>query len=155
MAPWHFKSFFRQPGLAQAIDDNRQSRYRLRKKFDRELRIETTRLRQSELRLGVIPFRSLGTRQKGVSIIGRVPRYDGTLKLLDCRVEPIGIRQRERLNASRKTGLVSTVSARALNVAIRSSLSGLFHHHGTGPQRMATSWRSAVTTSTGSVGQTL
>ena len=32
-----------------------------------------------------------------------------------------------RLNASRKTGLVSTVSARALNVAMRSSLSGLLN----------------------------
>ena len=59
------KSFFRQPGLAQAIDNNRQSRCRLRKKFDCELRIETTRLRQSEFRLGVIPIRGLSTRQKG------------------------------------------------------------------------------------------
>src|SRR6516162_6308082 len=40
------------------------------------------------------------------------------------------MRHLERLNASRKTGFVSTVSARALNVAIRNSLSGLLHHQG-------------------------
>jgi hypothetical protein len=88
MVPWNFKSFFRKPSLAQAIDNNRHSWYPLRKKFDRELRIETTRYRQSEFRLGVITFHGLSTRQKGVGIIGRVSRYDGTLKLLDCRVEP-------------------------------------------------------------------
>jgi hypothetical protein len=81
-------SFFREPGLAQAIDNNRQSRYRLHKKFDRELRIGTTRLRQSEFRLGVVPLRGLSTRQKGVGIIGRVSQYDGMLKLLDSRVKP-------------------------------------------------------------------
>ena len=83
-----FKSFFRQPRFAQAIDNDRQGRHRLSKKFDCELRIETTRLCQSRLRLGVLPFRGVSTRQKGVSKIGWVSRYDGTLKLLDCRVKP-------------------------------------------------------------------
>jgi hypothetical protein len=63
-----------------------------------------------------------------------------------------------RLNASRKNGFVSIVSARALKVAARSSLIGFDHHRGTKPQRIDTSSRlpSAVTiVSTGSVGQTL
>jgi hypothetical protein len=46
------------------------------------------------------------------------------------------IKQRERLNASRNIGFVSTVSARASNIAIRSSLSGFFHYEGTSPQRV-------------------
>ena len=58
------------------------------KPFDCELRIETARLRQSEFRLGVVPFRGLGSRQNGVGNIGRVSRVDGTLKLLDRRVKP-------------------------------------------------------------------
>jgi hypothetical protein len=44
------------------------------------------------------------------------------------------------LDASRKNGLASTVSARALNVAARNSLSGLLHH-GTSPQRIRTELR--------------
>ena len=83
------RSFFRKPGLAQAIDNNRWDWRRLRQKpFDRELRIETTRLCQSQFRLGVVPFRGLSSRQKGVGKIGRVSRVDGTLKLLDRRVKP-------------------------------------------------------------------
>ena len=63
-----------------------------------------------------------------------------------------------RLNASRKNGLVSTVSTRALNVAIFTSLMVLLHQRGTRPQRMGTSSRLpsvATIVSTGSVGQTL
>jgi hypothetical protein len=48
-----FRSFF----LPQAIDNNRQRRHCLRKKFDRELRIETTRLCQRRCRLGVVAQR--------------------------------------------------------------------------------------------------
>ena len=44
------------------------------------------------------------------------------------------MRQRVRLKASRKNGLVVTVSARALNVASFISFSGLLHHLGTKPQ---------------------
>jgi hypothetical protein len=63
-----------------------------------------------------------------------------------------------RLNASRKNGLVSTVSARALNVAAFNSLIGFDHHRGTKPHRIRAKSRSpsrSVTTSIGSVGQTL
>jgi hypothetical protein len=49
-----------------------------------------------------------------------------------------GIRHLLLLNASRNIGLVATVSARALNVASLISLSGLFHHPGTRPQRIGT-----------------
>ena len=61
--PWHFKSFFRKPGLAQAIDNDRWGRRLGQKPFDCELRVETTRLRQSQFRLGVVPFRGLSSRQ--------------------------------------------------------------------------------------------
>jgi hypothetical protein len=67
-------------------------------------------------------------------------------------------RQRLRLKASRKNGLVSAVSARAFKVAALSSLSGFDHHHGTRPQRIRTKSRlpsCSITTSTGSVGQIL
>src|SRR5579859_83560 len=74
--------FFRKPGLAQAIDNDRRSRHHLGKKFDRDLRIETTRLCQSRFRLGVVPLRSLSSRQKRVGKIGGVSRDDGTLKSL-------------------------------------------------------------------------
>ena len=66
--------------------------------------------------------------------------------------------RRVRLNASRKNGFVSTVSARALNVAILASLSDLLHHRGISAQRVRTKSRlpsCSVTTSTGSVGQML
>jgi hypothetical protein len=49
-------------------------------------------------------------------------------------------------------------STGALNVAIRIAFSGLFHQYGMMPQRMGTSarWSSPrMTTSTGSIGQTL
>jgi hypothetical protein len=39
------RSFFRQSGLAQAIDNDRWGRRLCRKPFDCELRVETTRLR--------------------------------------------------------------------------------------------------------------
>ena len=68
------------------------------------------------------------------------------------------MRQRVRLNASRKNGFVSIVSALALKVAIFASLIVLLHQRGIRPQRIGTSSRlpsTAVTTSTGSVGQTL
>src|SRR5271166_5560931 len=51
------------------------------------------------------------------------------------------MRHRVRLNASRKNGLVSTVSARALNVAIFTSFSDLPHQRGTRPHRIGTSSR--------------
>ena len=60
----------------------------LRKPFDRELRIETTRLRQSEFRLGVVPLRGLSSRQKGVGKIGPVPCVNCSLKLRNRRVKP-------------------------------------------------------------------
>ncbi len=40
----------------------------------------------------------------------------------------INVRQRVRLNASLKNGLLSTISARALNVEAHSSLNGFDHH---------------------------
>ena len=82
------RSFFRKPGLAQAIDNNGWGRRLCRKPFDCELRVETTRLRQSQFRLGVVHFRGLSSSQKGVGKIGRVSRGNGTLKLLDRRVKP-------------------------------------------------------------------
>jgi hypothetical protein len=81
-------SFFRQPGLAQAIDNDRWWWQLGQNPFDCELRKETARLRQSEFRLDVVPFRGLSSRQKGVGNLGRVSRVDGTLKLLDRRVKP-------------------------------------------------------------------
>ena len=60
-----------------------------------------------------------------------------------------------RLKASRKNGFVSTVSARALNVAARNSFTGFGHHQGTRPQRIRTRSRlpsRSVTRSIGSVG---
>ena len=51
------------------------------------------------------------------------------------------MRQRVRLKASRKNGFVSTVSARALNVAIFTSLIALLHQRGTRPQRIDTNSR--------------
>ena len=47
------------------------------------------------------------------------------------------MRQHFCLNASRKNGLVATVSARVLNAACFISLSGLFHQLGIRPQRIA------------------
>jgi hypothetical protein len=41
----HKRSFFRKPGLAQAIDNDRWGRILGQKPFDCELRVETTRLR--------------------------------------------------------------------------------------------------------------
>jgi hypothetical protein len=56
-------SFFGKPSLAQAIDDHWWDwGPGLQEPFDGELRIETTRLRQSEFRLGVVPRRSLSSR---------------------------------------------------------------------------------------------
>jgi hypothetical protein len=49
-----------------------------------------------------------------------------------------GMTLRRDLNAERKIGFSTTVSARALNVE-GSSLSGFFHHDGTSPQRIGTS----------------
>jgi hypothetical protein len=51
------------------------------------------------------------------------------------------MRQRVRLNAVRNIGFSATVSARALNVASFSSLSGFDHHDGIKPQRIGTSVR--------------
>ena len=68
------------------------------------------------------------------------------------------MRQRVRLNRSRKNGLVATVSARALNVASFISFSGLVHQLGTRPHRMGTRLRSSCSktiVSMVSVGQTL
>ena len=51
------RSFFRKPGLAQAIDNGRWGRRRFgHKPFDRELRIETARLRQSGFASMSFPF---------------------------------------------------------------------------------------------------
>src|SRR6202012_2424013 len=64
----------------------------------------------------------------------RAVKYHGCLpSAVSCHSEcpHIGIRQRRRLNGSRKKGLVVTVSTRALKVASRSSLSGLLHQNGT------------------------
>jgi hypothetical protein len=52
-----------------------------------------------------------------------------------------GIRHRRFLNGSRKNGFVVTVSTRALKVARRNSLSGLFHQYGISPQRICTGSR--------------
>ncbi len=57
-----------------------------------------------------------------------------------------------------RTGMVVTVSTRALKVASRKSFSGFDHQNGTRPQRIRRSSRApsfATTTSAGSVGQTL
>jgi hypothetical protein len=60
----------------------------LRKPFDRELRIETARLRQSEFRLGVVPLRGLSPRQKDVGKVGPVSCVNPSLKLSNRRVKP-------------------------------------------------------------------
>ena len=62
--PWHFKSFFRKPGLAQAIDNDRWGRRLRQKPFDRELRIETTRLRQSSFASASFPFAASAPAKK-------------------------------------------------------------------------------------------
>ena len=49
--PRHFKSFFRKPGLAQAVDNDRWGRRLCQKKSYSELRKETTRLRQGRFRV--------------------------------------------------------------------------------------------------------
>ena len=69
------------------------------------------------------------------------------------------MRQRVRLNASRKNGFVVTVSTRALKVdSLIKSLSGLDHQRGIGTQRIGSrirvSWND-VTTLTVSVAQTV
>src|SRR4029077_1795226 len=82
-------SFFRKPGLAQAIDDHwRGWGPVVQEPFGREWRMETTRLCQGRMRLGVVPLRGLSSRQHGVGKIGRESRGNGTLKLLDGRVKP-------------------------------------------------------------------
>ena len=58
------------------------------KPFDRELRIETARLRQSEFCLGVVPLRSLSSRQKDVGKIGPEPCINSSLILRNRRVKP-------------------------------------------------------------------
>lgn len=66
-----------------------------------------------------------------------------------------GITARRRLNASRNIGFVSTVSARALNVA-GTFFSGCFHQNGTRPHRTCSSanpFSPLVMVHTGSVGQ--
>jgi hypothetical protein len=68
------------------------------------------------------------------------------------------MRQRFDLKAERKIGLSETVSARALKVAIRISLSGFGHQFGIRPQRMRSNVRPCspeTTASTVVVGQTL
>ena len=83
------RSFFRQPGLAQAVDNDRWWLASFSAEpFDRELRIETTRLRQSEFRLGVVPLRGLSSGQNGVGNIGPVSCVNCSLKFLDRRVKP-------------------------------------------------------------------
>jgi hypothetical protein len=52
------------------------------------LRIETARLRQSEFCLGVVPLRSLSSRQKGVGKIGPEPCINSSLILRNRRVKP-------------------------------------------------------------------
>jgi len=44
----------------------------LQEPFDRELRVDTTRLRHGEFRLSVVPLRGLSCRQKGVGNVGPV-----------------------------------------------------------------------------------
>ena len=60
----------------------------MRKKFDRELGSETTRLCQSRFRLGVVPLRGLSSRQKGVGNKDPVPRVNRSLKLRNRHVKP-------------------------------------------------------------------
>jgi hypothetical protein len=62
------RSFFRKAGLAQAIDNDRWGRRLGQKPFDCELRVETTRLRLSQFRLGVVPLRGLSSRQSAYVI---------------------------------------------------------------------------------------
>ena len=80
--------FFRQPCLAQALNDHWRDWPVLQEPFDRELRVEATRLRHGEFRLGVVPLRGLSSRQKGVGKKGPVPRVNCSLKLLNRRVKP-------------------------------------------------------------------
>ncbi len=56
------------------------------KPFDRELWIETARLRQCEFCLGVVPLRGLSSRQKGVGKIGPVPYVYGSSQLQNARI---------------------------------------------------------------------
>ncbi len=82
------RSLFRQPRLAQALYDHwRDWGPGLQEPFDRELRIETTGLRQSELRLDVVPRRGLSSRQKGVGKKGPKPCVNSSLKLANRRVK--------------------------------------------------------------------
>src|ERR1700722_13917619 len=87
-SPWHFKSFFRQPGLAQNIEENGRRWRRVHKKFDRELRIETTGLCQSRFRLRVAPARGLSSGQISVGNVRSEPRIDSTLVFLDGGFKP-------------------------------------------------------------------
>jgi hypothetical protein len=82
--------FFRQPRLAPAINKNwqRLAWEILFIPFDRELRIEATRLRQSEFSLGIVPLHGLTRRQIGVGKIGPEPCVNCSLKLRKRRVKP-------------------------------------------------------------------
>ena len=67
-----------------------------------------------------------------------------------------GMRQRDRLNASRNIGFSATVSARALKLA-GASFAFFFHHDGTSPHRIDITRlpSRSITVSIVSVGQML
>jgi hypothetical protein len=73
-------SSLRQPGLAQTFDENCWRLAKLLQPIDRELRDEATRLRQSELCLGVVPLRGLRPCQKSIGNKGSEPCINRSLK---------------------------------------------------------------------------